>query len=74
MSEIDYVLGRSYLEASKNNTKSRKYFRAQMQSDQTMKTRGYIIPEIKRSKIKPLIAKVESLIAEVWGQEAGRKR
>ena len=41
MSEVNYIFGHSYLEVNKNNTKSKEYFWAQMQSDQTL-TRGYI--------------------------------
>ena len=33
ISEVNYVLGRLYLEASENNIKNRKYFQAQMQLD-----------------------------------------
>ena len=58
MSEVNYVLGRSYLEASENDTKSREYFQAQMQLNRTLRTRGYIISEIKRLKIGTLIAEV----------------
>ena len=65
--KVNYVLGRMYLEISENNTKSRKDFQAQMQSDWTLRTKGYIVPEIKRSEIGPLIA-------EVWGQETGGRR
>ena len=32
MSEINYVLARSYSEVSESNTKSREYFQAQIQS------------------------------------------
>ena len=48
MSEVNYVLGRSYLESNENNSKSREYFQTQMQSNRMLKTRGYIILEIKK--------------------------
>ena len=41
MSEVNYVFGCLYLKTSENDTKSRKYFQAQIESDR-MLTRGYI--------------------------------
>ena len=58
MSEVNYILGHSYLEANENNTKSREYFQAPMQLDQTLKTRSNIILEIKKSEAKPPIAEI----------------
>ena len=43
-----------------------------MQSNQTLKTRDYIISEIIISKIKK--SEVGRPIAEIWGPEAGRRR
>ena len=67
MNKVNYLLGRLYLEISENNTKSKEYFQAQIRSDRTLRTRDYIVLEIKRSKIRPPIV-------EVWGHEEGGKR
>ena len=58
MSEVNYVLGHLYSEASENYIKSREYLQVPMQSDRTLKTKGYIKTEIKQSEAKPPIAKV----------------
>ena len=51
MSEVNHVFGHLYSEASENNTKSRKYFQAQIQSDQTLRARDYIVLEIKKLEL-----------------------
>ena len=82
ISEVNYVLGRLYSEGNENNTKSKEYFQAQMQSDQ-MLIKGYIARtlsqksnsrslRLKRLEVKRLVSAGAN--SKSWYRKINSKR